>query len=151
MSNSNNQLPKDNNRRLESDINELINENKSLKKQIVNLLSQVDYERRKVDDRLQEVLEREKEIPQIIELAKKEANVIINKAYMNADLIVEETLSSSLEVLKELQLAPNSSFDLKKRIYHSMQELEETLEGLKIDEVKNLILFNKDHDKFFKK
>lgn len=140
-----------NRQRLETDIAQLINENNSLKTQITNLVTQLDYTNRRMKEQMEELDKKEKVIEQTLVLANKQASDIISKAYRNADIIIKEVISSSQEVLKEMSLATNSSTEIKERLVFKAQSLEHMLSGIDHKELKNLIYFNKDHDTFFKK
>lgn len=140
-----------NRQRLESDIAQLINENSVLKKQLVTLASKLDYTQRKHEEKLHDLEEREALIPEQLVLAKKEANAIINNAYTNADTIITEVLASSRQVLKEMSTVSSVSLEVKKRFNLKIQQLGSVLDGIHEQQEKNLIMFNEEHDTFFKK
>ncbi len=137
--------------RLETDIAQLINENNSLKTQVTNLLAQLDYAHRSMKEKLEALEIKEKEIEKSIILANKEASDIIEKAYKNADIITQEVISSSFDTLIEIQKNVDHDKDLYNRLAFKSEALKHILSGIDQEEIKNLMLFNEDHDTFFKK
>ncbi|HZJ86899.1 MAG TPA: hypothetical protein VFC75_01620 [Erysipelothrix sp.] len=140
-----------NRKRLESDIAQLINENNSLKTQITNLVAQLDYLNRSVEKQMDALDKKEKKIEKQTQLANKHASDIISKAHDNADIIIQEVISSAHDVLKEISLLNDSSPQMMKRLEFKTLTLKHILSGIDQEELKNLILFNDDHDTFFKK
>ncbi len=137
--------------RLETDIAQLINENNSLKTQNNHLLSQLDYAKRAYAEKYTALLKQEALLVEKNELANEKASAIINKAYRNADIIIKEVLSASNDALKEISTSASYTHDISQRMTFKMQSLEHILSGIDEEAVRNLMLFNKDHDKFFKK
>lgn len=141
----------ENRQRLESDIAQLINENNSLKTQISHLVAKLDYTNRSVQEKISKLEQREKMIEASIVLAKKEASDIIDKAYRNADIIIQEVVSSAQDALKEISTSTNYTYDMSRRLEFKAEALEHILSGIDQEEIKNLIIFNEEHDTFFKK
>ncbi|NLW14741.1 MAG: hypothetical protein GX038_00555 [Erysipelothrix sp.] len=136
--------------RLEADIAQLINENNVLKKRIVNLASELDYTKRVYDEKYHKLKEQENNLSNRISLVNEKTNDIIITAYKNADIIVSEALASAHLALRQMNTLQSVSYDFKKRYENSVKHLEGVLEGIQSDELKNLMIFNKDHDTFFK-
>lgn len=137
--------------RLETDIAQLINENNSLKTQNNHLLSQLEYAKRSYAEKHADLVKQEAKLVEKNELANEKASAIINKAYRNADIIIKEVLSASSDALKEMSTSASYTDDIYQRMAFKMQSLEHILSGIDEESVRNLMLFNKDHDKFFKK
>ncbi len=140
-----------NRQRLETDIAQLINENNSLRTQVTHLVSQLDYAKRSYEEKYDALLEKEDAIMERIELANQEASAIINKAYRNADLIIQEVLASADNVLQEMESSASYNYDITKKLEFKTHQLAHILSGVDAQAVKNLMIFNKDHDTFFKK
>ncbi len=140
-----------NRKRLEADIARLINENNSLKTQTTNLVAQLDYLNRTLEKRLEEIVKKERKIEDQIQLANNQASDIISSAHENADIIIQEVISSASDVLKEISLVTDASPQMVKRLEFKTLILKHILSGIEQEELKNLILFNEDHDTFFKK
>lgn len=137
--------------RLETDIAQLINENKSLKIQVAHLNSEIDFLHRdyqKKHDRLDEVIAK---VEAKLELANTQANDIMNTAYTNADMIIKEVLSSAYDAMDSMSKVAKEDLKMNLQMEFKLRHLEHILSGVSDETVKNLILFNKDHDTFFKK
>ena len=60
-------------------------------------------------------------------------------------------ISSSFDTLIEIQKNVDHDKDLYNRLAFKSEALKHILSGIDQEEIKNLMLFNEDHDTFFKK
>ena len=86
--------------KLEHDIEVLQKQNALYRKRIDLLLKQRSFLKEEYDKVLSDLSIKEKAAEEMARIALQEANVIIERAYDNADMIVQEAMSSARQILR---------------------------------------------------
>ncbi|WP_430832846.1 DivIVA domain-containing protein [Erysipelothrix rhusiopathiae] len=116
-------------------------------KQVESLQEQRDIIKKRYQQLVSENGVREKAAEEMSRLALREANSIIDTAYMNADMIVREAMSTSRQVLVEIARISNESNELRDELKEKLMELEVAIDDLTLPDAPNSKLIGEDQDK----
>ncbi|WP_323617184.1 DivIVA domain-containing protein [Erysipelothrix rhusiopathiae] len=116
-------------------------------KQVESLQEQRDIIKKRYQQLVSESGVREKAAEEMSRLALREANSIIDTAYMNADMIVREAMSTSRQVLVEISRISNESNELRDELKEKLMELEVAIDDLTLPDAPNSKLIGEDQDK----
>ncbi|CAH2762912.1 cell division protein DivIVA [Erysipelothrix amsterdamensis] len=116
-------------------------------KQVESLQEQRDIIKKRYQQLVSESGVREKAAEEMSRLALREANSIIDTAYMNADMIVREAMSTSRQVLVEIARISNESNELRDELKEKLLELEIAIDDLTLPDAPNSKLIGEDQDK----
>lgn len=116
-------------------------------KQVESLQEQRDIIKKRYQQLVSESGVREKAAEEMSRLALREANSIIDTAYMNADMIVREAMSTSRQVLVEIARISNESNELRDELKEKLMELEVAIDDLTLLDAPNSKLIGEDQDK----
>ncbi|AGN24289.1 DivIVA domain-containing protein [Erysipelothrix rhusiopathiae] len=116
-------------------------------KQVESLQEQRDIIKKRYQQLVSESGVREKAAEEMSRLALREANSIIDTAYMNADMIVREAMSTSRQVLVEIARISNESNELRDELKEKLMELEVAIDDLTLPDAPNSKLIGEDQDK----
>ncbi|WP_323611285.1 DivIVA domain-containing protein [Erysipelothrix enhydrae] len=116
-------------------------------KQVESLQEQRDIIKKRYQQLVSESGVREKAAEEMSRLALREANSIIDTAYMNADMIVREAMSTSRQVLVEIARISNESNELRDELKEKLLELEVAIDDLTLPDAPNSKLIGEDQDK----
>lgn len=117
------------------------------KQQISALQEQRDIVKKRYEQLVGEISVRERASNEVARHALKEANIIIENAKTNADIIVREAMSASRQVLVEIARISNDSNLLKNELKDKIKEIEIAIEGLSLPNAPNISLLSDDQDK----
>ncbi|AZK44156.1 MULTISPECIES: DivIVA domain-containing protein [Erysipelothrix] len=115
-------------------------------KQVESLQEQRDIIKKRYQQLVSESGVREKAAEEMSRLALREANSIIDTAYMNADMIVREAMSTSRQVLVEIARISNESNELRDELKEKLMELEVAIDDLTLPDAPNSKLIGEDQD-----
>lgn len=116
-------------------------------KQVESLQEQRDIIKKRYQQLVSESGVREKAAEEMSRLALREANSIIDTAYMNADMIVREAMSTSRQVFVEIARISNESNELRDELKEKLMELEVAIDDLTLPDAPNSKLIGEDQDK----
>lgn len=111
-------------------IDTLEEQNKDYKEKYTSLASSISVKERAAED--------------IARIALKEANIIVATAQNNADVIVQEALSSAKMILIEVSKLGEETGEIKGRMMEELMHLDATLKGFEIPPVPDMSLFMDD-------
>lgn len=117
------------------------------KEQINALQEQRDIVKKRYNQLVGEVAVRERASDEVSRHAVREANLIIENAKTNADIIIREAMSASRQVLVEISRISNESNVLKTELKDKLKEIELAIEGLSLPQAPNITKTSKDQDK----
>lgn len=115
-------------------------------KQIETLNAQRDILDKRHGHLLSEIKVREKAAEEMARLSLREANVIIDTAYTNADTIVREAMSTARQLLVEVSRISQESHELKDELTQKIYKLQNTLRGLELPAMPKSSLLGNDQD-----
>lgn len=116
------------------------------KQQVTALQEQRDIVKKRYEQLLTEISVRERASDEAARHALKEANLIIENAKTNADIIVREAMSASRQVLVEIARISNDSNLLRNELKEKIREIEFAIEGLSLPNAPKLSLLSDDQD-----
>lgn len=102
------------------------------KEQINALQEQRDIVKKRYNQLVSEIAVRERASDEVSRQAVREANLIIENAKTNADMIIREAMSASRQVLVEISRISNESQVLRTELKDKLKEIERTIEGLSL-------------------
>lgn len=102
------------------------------KDQIIALQEQRDIVKKRYNQLVSEIAVRERASDEVSRQAVREANLIIENAKTNADMIIREAMSASRQVLVEISRISNESNVLRNELKDKLKEIEKTIEGLSL-------------------
>lgn len=103
--------------------------------QVAVASEQLDKLKSRYNDLVSKLSVREKAADEISRLALKEANVVIDTANQNADLIVSEALSTAKILLTELAKVTEDTNHAKDEMKDKIELIQKTLDDIKLPEV----------------
>lgn len=106
--------------------------------QINQVQSQLELFKEKYNQLQKQVLTKEKAAAQVHQLALKESNSIIETAHKNADLIVDEALSTARIILMELSKMTNQTNQVKEDLRKYVNNLSVMIDDVDLPEIPNL-------------
>ena len=104
--------------------------------------SQLDKLKSRYADLVSKLSVREKAADEIARLALKEANIVIDTANQNADLIVQEALSTAKILLTELAKVTNDTNHAKDDMKEKIELIQKTLDEIKLPAVPSVEWLN---------
>lgn len=117
------------------------------KEQIAALQEQRDIVKRRYNQLIGEISVRERASDEVARHALKEANIIIENAKTNADIIVREAMSLSRQVLVEITRISNESNLLREELRDKIKEIEMAIDGLSLPDAPKMSLLGDDQDR----
>ena len=79
-------------------------------------------------------------------MAMKEANMIVDTAQHNADVIVKEALMTARSILLDIAKLGSEASELKGNMYEQLQELSRALDEFEIPPIPDMDLLNKNRE-----
>ena len=76
-------------------------------------------------------------------MAMKEANMIVDTAQQNADVIVREALMTARSILLDIAKLGTEASELKGNMYEQLQELSRALHEFEVPPIPDMDLLNK--------
>ncbi len=133
--------------KVEQDLQVLQKQNDLYRKRIDLLLKQKAFLKSEYDQILADLNVKEKAAEEMARIALKEANVIIERAYDNADMIVQEAMSSARQILVEIARISDQSHDLRNELQGKIKQLNEVIDDLALPQAPNLEYLSEEQDK----
>jgi cell division initiation protein len=118
------------------------------KEQIIALQEQRDIVKKRYNQLVSEIAVRERASDEVSRHAVREANLIIENAKTNADIIIREAMSASRQVLVEISRISNESNVLKTELKDKLRDIEIAIEGLSLPQAPKFQNNSKEQDKF---
>lgn len=128
---------------LEQDVIEHKDKLKTYQSQVDVANSQNQALKERYDDLVSKLSIREKAADEISRLALKEANAVIDTANQNADIIVQEALSTAKILLSELAKISQETTIAKDDLRVRIELLQRTLDEIELPELPHLKWLNK--------
>lgn len=132
--------------KLEHDIEVLQKQNALYRKRIDLLLKQRSFLKEEYDKVLSDLSIKEKAAEEMARIALQEANVIIERAYDNADMIVQEAMSSARQILVEIARISNQSHELREELQGKIQQLNVVIDDLALPQAPSLKYLGDEQD-----
>ncbi len=79
-------------------------------------------------------------------MAMKEANIIVDTAQQNADVIVREALMTARSILLDIAKLGNEASELKGNMYEQLQELSRALDEFEVPPIPDMDLLKQDSE-----
>ncbi len=79
-------------------------------------------------------------------MAMKEANMIVDTAQHNADVIVKEALMTARSILLDIAKLGSEASELKGNMYEQLQELSRALDEFEVPPIPDMDLLNKNRE-----
>lgn len=133
-------------KKLEHDIEVLQKQNALYRKRIDLLLKQRSFLKEEYDKVLSDLSIKEKAAEEMARIALQEANVIIERAYDNADMIVQEAMSSARQILVEIARISNQSHELREELQGKIQQLNVVIDDLALPQAPSLKYLGDEQD-----
>ncbi|MDE6195297.1 MAG: DivIVA domain-containing protein [Erysipelotrichaceae bacterium] len=83
---------------------------------------------------------KEKAAEEMARIAMKEANVIVDTAQMNADVIVKEALMTARSILLDIAKLGNEASELKGTMYEQLESLSKALDAFEVPPIPDMDL-----------
>lgn len=131
-----------------SDRELLLKQIKLAKEQVLALQEQRDIVKKRYDLLIGEIGVRERASDELSRHAVREANIIIENAKTNADIIIREAMSASRQVLVEIARISNESNLLRDALKDKLKEIEFAIEGLSLPDSPDIVIKSMDQDTF---
>ena len=117
------------------------------KEQIKALQEQRDIVKKRYNQLVGEIAVRERASDEVSRHAVREANLIIENAKTNADIIIREAMSASRQVLVEISRISNESNVLRTELKDKLKDIELAIEGLSLPQAPKLPKNSNEQDK----
>ena len=134
---------------VDAKIEELITENEVLKKkldlyqqQVANVEHQLRDEKERYRNLLSQLEIREKAAQDLAGIALREANLIVDTAKNNADMIIKEALMSARTILIEFAKLGNEASSIKGKMKDQLDLLNKTLEEFEVPPIPDMDLLD---------
>lgn len=120
-------------------------------KQLNHALNQIEIlnqEKQRIQNAYEEMKDnleaKEKYATQMARIAIKEANMIVDSANQNADMIIQEALTMAREVLVEISRISKEAKNLKSSMKDEIEELSNIIEKFEVPNIPSINLLNEE-------